>query len=110
MTYADALVAVSFVGTSGLSLALTDPDVRCSLVDAFGQVLAGNFVSAGIVSILLITLRSWESDLREGSSRSKKSESYSRRLHVARLAVVWISAIAAVVLLAAATKGPACVA
>lgn len=41
VTYADALAAVCFVGTSGLSLALADPDVRCSLTSGVPQVVAG---------------------------------------------------------------------
>ena len=108
VTYADALVAVSFVGSSGLSLALTDPESRCSLVTTAGAVSIGNLIFAGIVSVLLITLRRWELDLRTGTSASKKSTTYSRRLHVARLVVIWFSAIATVVFLLAANRDPTC--
>lgn len=87
-----------------------DSDARCSLVSAFPQVFAGNLVLAAVVSGLLITLRRWESDLRTDTARSEKSETYSRRLHVARLAIVGLAAVAAVVFLAAATRDPACAA
>ena len=110
VTYADALVAVTFVGTSGWSLALTNPESRCSLIHAAGPVSVGNLIFAAIVSILLITLRRWELDLLTGTAVSKKSAAYSRRLHVARLGVVWVSAIAIVIFLMAALRDPTCAA
>jgi len=108
VNYADALVAVSFVGMSGLSIALADPDVRCSLIRGVTPVAVANLVSAGIVSILLVILRSWEFDLRSPAPPSPKSARYARRLHIARFIIVWISAAAAVATLLAATRDPAC--
>lgn len=108
VNYADALVAVSFVGTSGLSLALGDPDVRCSLTQGFAHVLLGNLLFAVVVSALFVVLRLWETDLRSEAPLSAKSARYSRRLHAVRLAVVWLSATAAVGVLLAGTRDPAC--
>lgn len=109
MTYADALVAVSFVGSSGMCVGLMNPESRCSLISAFRAVSVGNLIFTVIVSVLLIILRRWESDLLAGTSSSKKARTYSRRLHVARLAVIWLSAISVVVfLMVAATGDPTC--
>ena len=108
VTYADALVAVFFVGSAGLSQAITDPDVRCSLVASFREVSVGNLIFAAIVSVIVVTLRRWELDLLADARGSKKSEMYSRRLHVARLVIIWLSAIATVGFLAAAARGRAC--
>ena len=108
VTYADALVAVVFVGSSGIAVALTNPESRCSLVNTAGPVSMGNLIFAGIISVLLITLRRWELDLRTGTSPSKKAIGYSRRLHVARLVVIWFSAIATAFFLLASTGGSAC--
>ena len=110
VTYADALVAVSFVGMSGFSIALADPDVRCSITGGLTGIVVGNFIFGGTVSFLLVVLRSWESDLRSATSLSVKSARYSRRLHVARLIIVWFCAITVVVTLIIATRDPACAA
>lgn len=108
VNYADALVAVSFVGMSGLSIALADPDVRCSLTRGVTPVAVANLVSAAVVSLLLVILKGWESDLRSPTPPSPKSARYSRRLHIARFIIVWISAATAVATLVAATGDPAC--
>ena len=109
VNYADGLAAVSFVGMSGLSIALADPDVRCSITqEAYLPVAIGNLVSASVVSLLLLLLRRWESDLRPETPSAKVSL-YSRRLHIARFVVVWLSALGAVVALVAASKDPGCI-
>jgi hypothetical protein len=108
VNYADALVAVSFVGMSGLSIALADPDVRCSLTRGVFPVMVANLISAAGVSVLLVILRSWESNLRSPSLSSPRAARYLSRLHIARFVIVWLSAAAAVATLFAATRDPAC--
>ena len=108
VTYADALVAVSFVGSSGLAVALTNPENRCSLIEAAGPVSIGMLVFSVIVSALLVALRGWELDLRVGAPVSEKSVRYSRRLFWARLVVIWFSATATIAFLLAADGGPGC--
>ena len=108
IAYADAVVAVSVVGLSGISIALADPDVRCSLIHGTKMVVAGNLVFAGVLSLLLVVFRNWESDLRSAIRPSPRSARYLRRLHVGRLAVVWLCAILIVVMLSAAAKDLTC--
>ena len=108
VTYSDALVGMTVVGASGLSLALLDPDNRCSLTSAVFPISMGSLIFAAGVIMLLIILRRWELDLLEGTSESEKAMKYSNRLHVARLVAVSISAIATVVFLVAAGGDPTC--
>ena len=106
--YSDGLAAVSFVGMSAFSIALADPDIRCSIVGSLVPIASGNVVFASVVSYLLHTLRKWETDLRADSPLSTKAAGYSRKLYIGRFVVVWFSAIAAVSALAAATRDPSC--
>jgi len=106
--YSDAVVAVAFVGMSGLSLALADPDVRCSMANgAILPVSVANVAFACFMSLVLLTLRRWELDLRSGALSSKASR-YSVRLHTARISVVWLSAMGSIAVLAAASNDPSC--
>lgn len=108
VTYADTLVAVSFVGMSGLSLALGEPDVRCSVAAVFKPVMLGNLASAFVVTALLVVLRRWEKDLRSDMPLSKKAGLYSGRLQVARFSIVWLSAVTVILAIYAASKDSSC--
>jgi hypothetical protein len=110
VNYADALAAVSFVGMSGLSIAMADPDVRCSITQgALVPVGLINLVSATAVTVVLAILRRWERDLRSGSPLSPKAARISARLHVARFVIVWLSAGAAVAVILASARDTSCV-
>ena len=105
--YADALVAAAFLGMSALSIALGDPDIRCSIAQARVPVAAINVVSGVVLTTLLFHLRRWEFDLRSVAP-SLKSAKYSQYLHVARLVVVWFCAIACIILIMISTTEGAC--
>ena len=110
VNYADALAAVSFVGMSGLTIALADPEVRCSISQgALIPVSLINVVSASAVTLILVILRRWERDLRSASPVSPKAARISGRLHVARFVVVWLSAGAAVGAIIASTRDASCI-
>jgi len=110
LNYADALAAVAFVGMSGLSIALAEPDVRCSITQgAFVPVVVANVLSACVVSVLLVVLRRWELDLRSPAPPSAKATRYMRRVHVARFVIVWFCATAAILSVVAAARDQACV-
>lgn len=110
VNYADALVGLTVVGVSGLAIALMDPPSRCSLSSAIIPVALGSSIFAVIVVTLLAILRRWEMDLLEGTAISKKAESYSLRLHIARLVLVGVSVTAAIVFLVSAVADPKCIA
>jgi len=110
VNYADALAAVAFVGMSGLSIALAEPEVRCSITQgAFVPVVAGNVFSTGVASLLLVVLRSWEMDLRSPDPPSAKAARYMGRIYLARFIVVWLSGAAAVLSVVAAARDTACI-
>jgi hypothetical protein len=109
VNYADALAAVAFVGMSGLSISLAEPEVRCSITQgAFVPVVAANVLSTGIVSLLLVVLRSWEMDLRSSDPPSAKAARYMGRIYVARFIIVWFSGAAAILSVVAAARDTAC--
>ena len=110
VNYADALAAVSFVGMSGFTIALADPEVRCSITQgALLPVSLINVISASAVTLILVILQRWERDLRSANPLSAKAARISGRLHVARFVIVWLSAGAAVATLIASTRDTSCV-
>jgi hypothetical protein len=99
VNYSDALVAVMFLGASGLSIALADPDVRSSINTVTNWIIGGNIGMGLLVSTLLVTLRSWELDLRVEFPAPGKVRRYSRYFYVARHIVLWLSVIQVVIVL-----------
>ncbi len=97
VNYADAIVAVSFVGVSGLGIAVADPDTRESVARGAVWVAAANVIVGVVASGLLHLLRRWELDLRASAALSPKGARYSRRLHGARYVVVWFAVAQSVV-------------
>ncbi len=99
VSYADAIVAVSFLGASGLGIAVADPDARASVSQAWREVAIGNLVMPLIVSAIILMLRRWELELRADLDTAPKALKIGRRLHVARLLIVWASGIQVAVLM-----------
>lgn len=98
LNYSDALVAVAFLGVSGLGIAIADPDVRCTIARAAGQITFAIFVNALVFSAVIVLLRRWENDLRSAAPATGKVARYGRWIHLARLIVVWLSLLLSVVL------------
>ena len=101
VNYSDALVALAFVGVSGLGIAVADPDVRADISRAADWVILGNVLSGALFSAGIVTLRRWEVDLRSEAAPGPKAQGYSRRLHIARLVVLWLSVLQAAVIMLA---------
>jgi len=110
ISYSDAFVALAFVSISGLGIAAADPDIRCSLAYAARPISVSNFVSAAIMTVILVLFRRWESALRASDPPSEKAGRYSRHLHRARIFVVWLSCGMAVFMLWALTRDESCAA
>jgi hypothetical protein len=91
VAYADACVAVAFVGMSGLCLAVADPDTRADIARAADWVIVSNLLLGGLLSYLIHVFRGWEFELRDSVTRSAAAERVSRNLHWGRLGVVWVS-------------------
>ena len=99
VNYSDALVAVVFLGVSGLSIALADPDIRSSINTVTNWIIGGNIGMGLLVSALLVTLRGWELDLRLDFPTPGKVRRYSRYFYVARHIIVWLSVVQIVIAL-----------
>ena len=99
VNYSDALVAVVFLGVSGLGIALADPDIRSSINTVTNWVIGANIGMGVLVSALLAILRSWELDLRIDFPAPGKVRRYSRYFYVARHIVVWLSVVQIVIVL-----------
>ncbi len=91
VNYSDAIVALCFISSSGFGLAVADPDIRETLVEAAWQLLCANVVLGVVFSILLIVLRRWEQNLRSESQLSALGVRYSRNLYIARHVVIWVA-------------------
>ncbi|MFK7975348.1 MAG: hypothetical protein AB8C02_04390 [Halioglobus sp.] len=103
VNYVDAIVAVAFLASSGIGLALADPDTRESLESVAFGIIIGNALLGVVFSFIVAVLRRWELDLRQGVTHSAKYIRYSRRMYLAKHAVIWISIVQTVVILAAAS-------
>jgi hypothetical protein len=101
ISYADAIVALGVVGVSGLGLAVADPEIRTDIARAADWMILSNILSGAVISGLLTLLRSWELDLRSGAPVPAKVQKYSRRLHIARIGVIWLAAVQAAALMLA---------
>jgi hypothetical protein len=98
VNYSDALVAVSFLGMSGLGVVVADPDIRCSISSAIVEIIVANSVSTLLIVGVIIVLRRWEIDLRSGSPQEGKVARYAGLLHIARLVIVWASLVLSITL------------
>ena len=101
VNYADALTAVTFLGVSGLGLAVADPDARSSMALIANWVIASNVFLSVAFSAMLSVLCRWEADLRADLAPAPKARRYSRYLHYARLLVIWVSGAQATAILLA---------
>ena len=91
VNYADALTAVTFLGVSGLGIAVADPEARSSIALIADWVILSNLLLSLAFSAMLIVLRRWEADLRADLPPADKARRYSRYLHYGRLLVIWVS-------------------
>ena len=101
VSYADAIVALAFIVSSGLGLAIADPDTRVTITDVALELLVANAILGVIFSILLVVLRRWELDLRQGTGTSRKYRGYSRRIFLARHMVIWVAVMQTILIMLA---------
>ena len=91
VNYSDALVAIVFVGASGLGIAVADPETRSSMNLITPWMIGGNVILGVLISTLLIVLRRWELDLRLDVPTTIKIQRYSQYFYRARHVVIWLS-------------------
>ncbi|MEM9175483.1 MAG: hypothetical protein AAGC67_09635 [Myxococcota bacterium] len=98
VNYSDALVAVSFLGVSGIGIAIADPDIRCTIADGAGYIAWGNLANGVIFTALILLFRRWEAVLRADAPPSETVARYTRWIHLGRLVILWTSVVMASVL------------
>jgi hypothetical protein len=91
VNYSDAIVALAFLASSGLGLAVADPDTRHSVTAVAGGMMLGNAILGVIFSGLLMVLRRWEMDLRSEAVLTEKVQKYSQYIYIARHSMVWLT-------------------
>ena len=91
INYSDALVALVFIGASGLGIAVADPEIRSSMNLITFWMIGGNIALGALISALLVTLRRWEQDLRVDLPTTDKIHRYSNYFYWARHIIVWLS-------------------
>lgn len=99
VNYVDAIVAVAFLTSSGIGLALADADSRDALESVALGIIIGNALLGVTFTVILTVLRRWELDLRKGTTLSQKYIRYSRRMYLAKHAVIWLSVAQTVAIL-----------
>lgn len=106
VNYSDALVALVFIGASGLGIAVADTDTRSSMNLVTTWMIGGSIALGALISTLLIVLRRWELDLRIDLPTEGKVYRYSRYFYWARHIIVWLSVahIAIILLLSSLDK------
>lgn len=102
VSYADAIVAVAFLGVSGIGVVIADPDTRCVMAGATGEIAIGTLLNGVLFLAIVAGLRRAELDLRAGHERSAKVTRYGRMLHVARYVVIGVSSALSLLLLSQA--------
>lgn len=91
VSYSDAATFFPLVQSVAFSAALADPDIRCSVAEIWLQISAGNLFFSILILTAIIILRRAELSLREEGELDAKVTQYLSRIHLGRLAVVWLT-------------------
>jgi hypothetical protein len=97
VNYSDALAAFAVVNALAFLLALSETEIRCSLIPVQWLVYAGQCFIGVVITVSLVVLRRLELSLRKLSApQPSEVEALLRHLFIARFAIVWVAvAIAA---------------
>jgi hypothetical protein len=108
VNYSDAIVAFSLVNSLAFLIALTERDVRCSLVDIASTLWVAITAFGAVLSVALLACRHAEVRMRAGSSQDPRAARALRYFQIARLAIVWGSLLACVPFIRMALSDPTC--
>lgn len=97
VSYSDAIVAFSVVNSLAFLVALTERDVRCSLVDIQPTFWTTFFLFPAALTAGLFACRSAELRLRRGSGAQDSGAARALRyFHGIRIGVIWATALVCV--------------
>ena len=94
VNYSDAIVAFSVVNSLAFLIALTERDVRCSFLDIQPTFWFTYFLFFALMTAALVGCRKAEIQLREGSAQDLDATRALKYFHLARIGVVWATALA----------------
>ena len=110
VNYGDAIAAFSFVNSLAFLLALTETEVRCSLVDVASFVYIGLMAYAGILTIAVVGCRRVENRFRAADEPlAEDIQSLLRAFFVVRIVVIWLSLAGSIPLVGMALGDSSCV-
>jgi hypothetical protein len=109
VNYSDAIVAFSLVNSLAFLIALTERDVRCSLVDMRPTLWVAIFAFAVFLSVGLLLCRHAEVRLRAGFGPQDQDATRALRyFHIARLLILWVGVALCVPLIRMALSDASC--
>lgn len=110
VTYCDGLVAFSLVNGFAFLIALSEPDIRCSISRIAGTSIVVNIFFPLVSTFLLVWLRRYERRLRADEPVDELVSHFWNVVGVFRLVLIWFFAVVVLIGIASATQDPSCVA
>jgi len=109
VNYSDAIVAFSLVNSLAFLIALTERDVRCSLVDIQSTLWVAILAFPIFLSVALLVCRHAELRIRASSGTQDQDATRALRyFHIARILILWMSVILCVPLIRMALSDMSC--
>ena len=91
LNYCDAVTAFAFVQTVAFSVALADPDSRCSIGEIWQFVAGGIFLVTVVLTAGIIYIRKVEMSLRDVDSMDTDVTKHLARIQRWRFAIIWVT-------------------
>ena len=91
VNYADAASVFPLVQAVAFSVALSEPDIRCSIAEIWTLVTLGNMIFAVVITVAIVVFRRAELALREGEEKDALVTAYLSKLQLGRFVIIWLS-------------------
>jgi len=108
VNYADAASVFPLVQAIAFSVALSEPDIRCSIADIWLLVALGNIVFSVLLTVVIVIFRRAELVLRQEGETDKLVLTYLQRLQTGRFVIIWLACAFVVLSAYTAILDPLC--
>ena len=110
VTYADAIAAFSIVNGLAFLLAITEREVRCSLVDATTTVFVATLLSGAVLTAAVLFCRRVELRIRASlGAGDAELHALLRGFQIVRIVVIWLSVLVTLSLAGTTLNDASCV-
>ena len=110
VTYADAIAAFSIVNGLAFLLAITEREVRCSLVDGTTTVFVATLVSGAVLTAAVLFCRRVELRIRASlGAGDAEVHALLRGFQIVRIVVIWLSVLVTLSLTGTMLNDASCV-